>query len=356
MDEPRWWYLVPVAFLFAPLSFPPILALWALPGSLTEPGSAAGLRLLLVLFLPSVLALAVVLVSVPVGVALDARAVQRLGWETNARRWLLASVVYPVSLFTAALYLYRRKQAVGLAGIGREEPLSREEIARSRWWVLAPLGAIGGLFALVSLFVLPSVLDGSPTVLLAAYAMLVSMAIYGLGIWVDRAQLRSSELDWSPSHLWIAAAGVGLLGVVIAGTVYPVVRRRSLRRASAPGDGRDAPEGSEACAACDGPIRESAFCTECGRHPKATTIGLLGSYAVGLLVVLVGVEHVVSPRVPSDVLVGVVWTLLGTLVLPAVQRRLRRRGVELGRWTALGSLLVGVVAVEWLVVSLDGPP
>jgi predicted PurR-regulated permease PerM len=73
-------------------------------------------------------------------------------------------------------------------------------------------------------------------------------------------------------------------------------------------------------------------------------------------VVIVGVTHLAYPEVRSDLLVGVGWTVLGTVVLPPVQRRLRRRGVELGRWTAWVALLLGVVAVEQLVVSLDGPP
>jgi hypothetical protein len=256
MDEPRWWYLLLVAYLLAPLSLPPLLAAWAMPRAFFAP-EFGGTGLLLATFLPNVLALAVVVVAVPVDVSLDVKAVRRLGWEPNARRWLLGSLVFPVSLVTAGAYLHRRKRAVGLAGIGREEPLSREEIERSRWWVLAPIGAIGGPVTVVSLLVVPPLVFGSFALLLVAYAGVVSLALYSLGVWVDRAQLRNSEGDWSPSHLWFVAPFFGLPGVLIAGIAYPFVRRRKLRRRDAVVD--IAQNGIEACAACDTPI-DDAVC------------------------------------------------------------------------------------------------
>ncbi|WP_331236015.1 hypothetical protein [Natronorarus salvus] len=355
MDEPRWWYLVLVAYGLAPLAVPVLLVWWSLSRSFSSFGGVGGVQTLLAVLLPNALALAVVVVTVPVGVYCDARAVRRLGWEPNARRWLLASIVFPISLVTAGAYLYRRKRAVGLAGIGREEPLSREEIERSRWWTLAPVGALGGPLVLVSLLVVPPLLLGSSALLLVAYAGVVSLALYSLGVWVDRARIHDSEVDWSPSHLWFAAAFLGLPGVLVAGIAYPVVRRRKLRRNEATDGDRSASGEGRACRTCDEPFGDAAFCVGCGRHATATRPGLVVSYVVAFLVVIVGVSHLAYPEIRSDLLVGVGWTVLGSVVFPPVQRWLRRCGVELGRWTAWVVLILGVVVIEQLVISLDGP-
>jgi len=354
VNEPRWWYLLVVAYGLAPMTLPVLLVWWSLSRTFPSFGGTDGVRMLLAVLFPNALALAVVVVAVPVGVYYDARAVPSLGWEPNARRWLVGSVVFPLSLVTAAVYLHRRHRAVGLAGIGREKPLSRGEIERSRWWILAPAGALGGPIALVSLLVLPPHLFGSSAVLLVVYAGLASIALYLLGVWVDRAQIRNSDLHWSPSHLWFAVSFLGLPGVLVAGSAYPIVRRRKLRRDEATNGDRSASGERRACSTCDTPVDDGAFCGACGRHTKATTAGLLPSYGVALLVVIVGLSHLAHPNVPSDRLVGAGWTLFGTAALPPVQRQLRRRGAELGRWTAWVVLVLGLVAVEQVVISLGG--